>query len=98
MMIFEGLNVGKTAEKIPTKTIQKLYPFRDEAEWAARDFLAKGLKACTDRPIELKWMNLEGDLGQVGVVTSGGKIVATVTVLNFGAGGATIAGTIFGSK
>jgi len=66
-----------------------------EADYEAGEFLNQGLKRCTERPIELKWWNLEGDDGRMGAVISGGQIIATVTVIRDQMNESLMSGTIF---
>lgn len=80
----------------PIATIRKHFVDQLEADCEAGEFLTKGLKHCTDRPIELKWWNLEGDDGRMGVVTSGGRIVANVTIIRDQMNESLVAGTIYG--
>ncbi len=86
----------RPAKPAAIAVMRKRFIDQIEADYEAGDFLTKGLKQCTERPIELKWWNLEGDDGRMGVVTSGGKIVANVTIIRDQMNESIVAGTIFG--
>lgn len=77
------------------KTIRKHFIDQLEADWEAGQFLNQGLKHCHKRPIELRWWNLEGDDGRMGAVTSGGEIIATVTVIRDQSNESMMSGTLF---
>lgn len=77
------------------KTIRRHFQDQLEADYEAGEFLNQGLKFCTARPIELKWWNLENDDGRMGAVTSGGQVIATVTVIRDEMNWSLMSGTIF---
>lgn len=77
------------------RVIRKHFVDQLEADYEAEQFLLQGLKLCNEKPIELKWWNLEGDDGRMGAVMSGGQVMATVTVIRDAMNESLMSGTIF---
>lgn len=82
------------AETKPTAS-RRTFTDPDEARCAAREFLAQGLKRCHKKPIDLKWLDIEGGNGQIGFIIAGGEIIATCSVIHGRDNECLMSGTIF---